>query len=397
MKYVIIIPEGAGDEPQIDLGGKTPLEVAHTPTFDWLATNGKSGTIKHLYKKTSTDCDISNRLISGLGFDPLEHKTQLAPLKAAGCDITLEDEDWAFCCDLVTIINGTLEDHSAGHISSTESAQIINQLANSLEGTGILLFKGSSYEHLMVIPGDLGVKTTAPCDIIGKNIAPFLPAGEGSQVLTTLMDRAHHMLEASDINAVRAELGENLATDIWLWGQGQKCTLPNFEQTYNKTAALIAGTEAIRGIAKLSGIYCPEITGSTGNINTSYAAKCDAALCSLSANDIVIVHVDAPKQASLAGDIQGKIESLEKIDQQILIPILHELIQMGTDWRILLMPTCSCSSSQRKMLTSPVPFAIAGKRIKNLVPGDFTENDTENSDLHIEKPYTMMEYLLTVR
>ena len=30
MKYVIVIPDGAADEPQASLGGKTPLEAANT-------------------------------------------------------------------------------------------------------------------------------------------------------------------------------------------------------------------------------------------------------------------------------------------------------------------------------------------------------------------------------
>ena len=34
MKYAIIIPDGAADEPQESLGGKTPLEAAHTPHMD---------------------------------------------------------------------------------------------------------------------------------------------------------------------------------------------------------------------------------------------------------------------------------------------------------------------------------------------------------------------------
>src|SRR5437867_3779311 len=34
MKYAIIIPDGAADEPQKELGGKTPIEAAHTPHMD---------------------------------------------------------------------------------------------------------------------------------------------------------------------------------------------------------------------------------------------------------------------------------------------------------------------------------------------------------------------------
>jgi 2,3-bisphosphoglycerate-independent phosphoglycerate mutase len=34
MKYAIIIPDGAADEPLAELGGKTPLEAAQTPNMD---------------------------------------------------------------------------------------------------------------------------------------------------------------------------------------------------------------------------------------------------------------------------------------------------------------------------------------------------------------------------
>ena len=41
MKYVIIIPDGAGDFPIDDLGGKTPLEAADTPNTDWCDEFGR--------------------------------------------------------------------------------------------------------------------------------------------------------------------------------------------------------------------------------------------------------------------------------------------------------------------------------------------------------------------
>ena len=33
-KYVIVIPDGAADEPQDSLGGKTPLQAAKLPAMD---------------------------------------------------------------------------------------------------------------------------------------------------------------------------------------------------------------------------------------------------------------------------------------------------------------------------------------------------------------------------
>ena len=36
MKYALIIPDGAADERQDSLGGRTPLEAARTPHMDAL-------------------------------------------------------------------------------------------------------------------------------------------------------------------------------------------------------------------------------------------------------------------------------------------------------------------------------------------------------------------------
>ena len=43
MKYFVLIPDGAADEPQESLGGKSPLEYASIPTLDRLAMQGRVG------------------------------------------------------------------------------------------------------------------------------------------------------------------------------------------------------------------------------------------------------------------------------------------------------------------------------------------------------------------
>ena len=45
MKYVLVLPDGAADEPTDKLDGKTPLEVANKPNMDWIASNGRQGTV----------------------------------------------------------------------------------------------------------------------------------------------------------------------------------------------------------------------------------------------------------------------------------------------------------------------------------------------------------------
>ena len=43
MKRVIILPDGAADEPLPQLDGRTPLEAARTPHLDWIAEHGRLG------------------------------------------------------------------------------------------------------------------------------------------------------------------------------------------------------------------------------------------------------------------------------------------------------------------------------------------------------------------
>ena len=46
MKYIIVLGDGMADEPIESLGGKTPLQVASTPSMDFIANNGIVGTLE---------------------------------------------------------------------------------------------------------------------------------------------------------------------------------------------------------------------------------------------------------------------------------------------------------------------------------------------------------------
>ena len=45
MKYAMILPDGAADEPIAALDGKTPLETADKPNMDFAARVGRVGRV----------------------------------------------------------------------------------------------------------------------------------------------------------------------------------------------------------------------------------------------------------------------------------------------------------------------------------------------------------------
>jgi 2,3-bisphosphoglycerate-independent phosphoglycerate mutase len=65
MKYAIIIPDGAADEPLAELGGKTPLEAAHTPNMDRIATEGRVGLVRTIPEGFESGSDVATMCLLG--------------------------------------------------------------------------------------------------------------------------------------------------------------------------------------------------------------------------------------------------------------------------------------------------------------------------------------------
>ena len=65
MKYALIIPDGCADEPQESLGGRTPLEVAHTPAMDEIAAAGLVGRASHVPAHLPAGSDVATMSLLG--------------------------------------------------------------------------------------------------------------------------------------------------------------------------------------------------------------------------------------------------------------------------------------------------------------------------------------------
>src|SRR5918911_3896622 len=144
MKYAIVIPDGAADEPQDSLGGRTPLQAARTPEMDRIAREGVLGRSRNVPDRFVPASDVAT--LSLFGYDPERYYTGRAPLEAAAMGIALGPGDWAVRCNLVNVEDGAMRDFTAGHITSEEGGQLIAALQAALGMPGQLEFHpGVSY------------------------------------------------------------------------------------------------------------------------------------------------------------------------------------------------------------------------------------------------------------
>jgi 2,3-bisphosphoglycerate-independent phosphoglycerate mutase len=394
MKYAIIIPDGAADEPLAELGGRTPLEAAYTPNMDRIAIDGRQGTVRTIPDGFESGSDVA--IMCLLGYAPARYHTGRAPLEAAARRIRLSASDWVFRCNLVTVVDGIMKDHSAGGIGDAEARVLIELLASSVALPGLEFHCGVSYRNLLVCRGGqpFDLTTTPPHEIPDQPVAPHLPRGAGAEILRRIMDQSAELFADHEINQVRRETGLNPATQVWFWGQGHAPSMPSFVERYQVArGAMITGVDLLRGLAVLLGWDVIEVPGMTSFHDTDYAGQGLSTAAALDDYDLVVSHVESPDEASHQADAPTKVAAIEHIDRYIVGPVLEKL-RTFPEWRILVLPDHQTLIGTRKHGYGPAPFAMAGTRVRSLVRGPYCEKNAQASDLHIERGEELMEYFL---
>ncbi|OGW41282.1 MAG: cofactor-independent phosphoglycerate mutase [Nitrospirae bacterium RBG_13_39_12] len=403
MKYIVILGDGMADRPVKELGGKTPLQKAYKPNMDRLVREGITGKVRTIPVGSNPGSDIANLNI--LGYNPDEFYSGRAPLEAVSIGIKLKNDDVAYRCNLVTLkfnknkTKAVMEDYSAGHITTKEAKELISDINREIGTEQICFYPGVSYRHIMVwASGALNNECIPPHDITGKNIADYLPVGEGEEVLRDMMLKSTGILERHPVNRERVKRGDNPANSIWFWGQGKKPSLPTFREKYSLEGALVSAVDLMKGIGICAGFEILEVQGITGYLDTNYAGKAEAALKALEKVDFAYIHVEAPDEAGHSGSYSDKIKAIEDFDALVVGTVLKK-IESFEEYRILILPDHATPIEVKTHTDEPVPFVIYDNSIKRKNEDTaFDETITERKGiLFFEEGYKLIDYFIKGR
>jgi 2,3-bisphosphoglycerate-independent phosphoglycerate mutase len=377
------------DHPLEELDGRTPLEVAKTPNMDEIARLGQLGTAAMIPAGFPPGSDVA--MLSILGYDPRCHYTGRGPLEAAKLGIELGSDMVAFRCNLITVEDGRIADYSGGHISNGEAEDLIRFLDGQLGGDCVRLHPGVSYRHICVFrdAGLVSLSCTPPHDVIGEPVEKHLPCGEGAQRLVKLMEDSYELLRNHHINKARMEVGKRPANMIWLWGQGQAPNLPAFPGRFGIGGGVISAVDLVKGIAKLVGLEAIEVPGATGYYDTDYVAKADCAVRCLDEGRFVLVHVEAPDEASHNGDLGEKTRAIENFDRFVVGAVKARLCQEPA-FRVLVLPDHPTPLRLRTHTDEAVPFACYGHGVARDGSEAFSEKEAAGSPLQLGEGHRLM-------
>lgn len=396
MKYVVLLGDGMADYPSQKLGGKTPLECALTPFLDQIAAQGTLGLVDTIPQGMTPGSDVAN--LSVLGYNPADTYTGRGPLEAASMGIHLAPHDIAYRCNLVTVGNqGTdqafMDDFTAGHISSAEAREIIQDINKTIGSSQLQFYPGVGYRHLLVWRNAEGAPQTAPPhDIPGKEIAQYLPFGDFSGEVNTLMQKAAEVLNGHSVNAKRLADGKKQANSIWLWGQGRKPQIVPLTKKYNLKGGMISAVDLLNGLGINAGLKPLRVEGATGYIDTNYEGKASMTLDALKFMDFVFLHLEAPDEMGHEGNAEGKIQAIEFFDEKIVGPILNNIGKLG-EYRVLVLSDHPTPIDLKTHVGDPSPFAvISSNQEENQAMGrSFTEANARDSGILVSPGHLLMD------
>ncbi|MEM3703366.1 MAG: 2,3-bisphosphoglycerate-independent phosphoglycerate mutase [Candidatus Bathyarchaeia archaeon] len=371
MRALLIIGDGMADRPSRELGWKTPLEVAHKPSMDHIASAGVCGIMDPIAPGISPGSDAATLAL--LGYNALKVYSGRGALEALGSGIDVLDGDVCFRCNFATVNEDfTVLDRRAGRIADADASKLAESLQKvKLSNSSIEFLFMNTVQHraVLVLRGlklSSAVSNSDP-GTVGKKVLEIKPLDNSLEakitagVLNELMRSFHKVLKKHPVNKDRAEHGLPPANIVLFRGAGTIPKIKPLSEIYGLEALCVAAVPLVRGVCKVAGMQLLSVDGATGTPQTNFIGKAKATVQALEMGDFVLLHVKAPDVASHDGNVKQKIEIIEKIDSALSY-ILNKADLSETYVALTADHTTSCVTKSHE--GDPVPIAIMGPYVR---------------------------------
>lgn len=213
---ILVVVDGVGDLPCIELQGKTPLEVADMKNLGFFSARGQIGYmfgIKPGYTPTQTES-----LLSMFGNNPDEIKE--SRLISRGMFVKTKKGDLVLKFNFCTIKAGEIYEEKTKTLSSIEAEELISELKEiempckfdiklSSHQEGIIIFRGNFSDE---------ISSNKTSYIKGKkkeitNTVKIVPtdktkaAATTAQLMNEFLSKAHEVLVKHSVNFERIQKG----------------------------------------------------------------------------------------------------------------------------------------------------------------------------------------------
>jgi 2,3-bisphosphoglycerate-independent phosphoglycerate mutase len=396
LKLIYILLDGIGDLPHPLLGNSTPLEVAHTPNLDKLASNGCMGNVISVGKGIAPQSDIA--VFNMLGYT-FKNGTYVGRgvIESIGCNIDFHEGDLALRGNFATIAKDLrLVDRRAGrHITREEAEAICETLRQRIiftdKDASIVIEPTVSHRVIIRLRhsrlrlsenitntdpaydkiNGIGIaKATSDEMVMQKSIAQ--DETENSKLAATLVneftDQVILLLKNHPINQERIKAGKSPMNAILLRDPGSRYPkIDPIGKKYSLKVASIVDMPVEIGISKVLDMKAFEVGGLD-----DYEKKAALAATIIEDFGMLYVHIKGPDEFGHDGDAKGKTKNIEDIDNRFFGNLLDSL--KVNDPTIVVSGDHSTPCMNKAHTDDPVPLLISGNRVMKDNSARFTES-----------------------
>jgi 2,3-bisphosphoglycerate-independent phosphoglycerate mutase len=291
-------------------------------------------------------------------------------------------------------------DRRAGRISegTKELCAAINGM--EIDGVRVLVYPGVEHRAALVFRGPAlspAVSDVDPHETGKKTMESWPMVREESsartaRVLNIFVKEAHARLKKHQVNEKREAKGLPPANFLLPRGAGEVPRLQQFSERHEGFKAVcIAGIPLVRGICRLAGMQVPVVKGATGAKDSDLQAKARAMLEALRANDMVLMNVKAPDICGHDGDFDGKVRSIERIDE-MMRNIVDGL--RGIECIVAVTGDHSTPIETREHSGDPVPLLLWGPGVRRDRTAKFDEYECMGGGLGRINGISLMPMLI---
>jgi len=407
-KVLFILIDGLGDTTT--KAGMTPLQAAHTPTFDLLAKKGLCGLMDPV--EAGIACGSDTAHLSILGYDPRLYYQGRGAFETLGTGLAMGAGDIAFKCVFAyldresQIVKCRRADR---HFEDAARA-----LTESLDGITIEA-EGNSYSAAVKYATEhrCGVCIRGPnlsAAITGTdplrdnlpllNCEPLNTSEDAKltcKVIRSFSKTFQDTLESHPINLARVRMGKPPGNVVLFRGPGGLPSFPSFSEMHGMKAFMIAPTCIISGVGIALGMEIIKVPGATGNAKSNFTAKFITAVEILSSTDydFGFVHIKAVDEASHSGMPAEKKALLEQIDRALVLAIPN----IDKDGFLVVLTGDHTTPSQHHFdhTHHPVPFLISNLKHSEDPVDRFDELSIASGSLGRFTGLSVMNLIKTLR
>lgn len=394
MKRILLLLDGAADEPVEALGNKTPLEAADLVALHRLAKEGTVGWTRTILEGVPVQPEAA--ALEALGYDSPLFYTGRGAFRALGADVPLSVRDLAFTISFLST-DGERITTTDVELVPDEVRKLFELLQERLGDNRWRFVPLRAKRHVLLWhEGFSQLQCEPPDNLQGEPLLAHLPKGDGEQFVRRLMDNSLELLERHELNRKRIDEGKPPANLLWLYEPGLMPKMPSFRLLAGMIRAdAVTDHIPMRGMCIAAGIrtYRPPAV-SLDNLTSDYERLSNFVTELLPDTDFLLVHLREADRASHRCDPELKVFALQRFAETFL-PKLLKALERDNDARGLLLCTHRTSSMTGKHRQGEVPFLFLPRRVKTNAD-EFHEAAAKEVGVKIDRAAELARWLLDI-